>query len=68
MLSLMDCRRDLVNVAGSIVKTLFCVAAIMDSDELRDTINKLYETLSDLVLSVNDIYLCYAWGLGWRSR
>jgi 3-methyladenine DNA glycosylase AlkC len=40
MLSRIDCTRDLVNVAGSILKTLLCVATVMDLDKLHDSVNK----------------------------
>ena len=42
-----------------ILQTLFFVASLTDLDELRDSINKHYNTQSYLVLSVNDMYLCY---------
>jgi tetrahydromethanopterin S-methyltransferase subunit B len=54
MLPGMDRGRGLVNVAGSVFKTLFGVAAVIDLDELHDKVNKMDDTWSDLVLSVNE--------------
>jgi hypothetical protein len=59
MLSGMDRRRDLVNVDGSVLRTSFSVATVMDLDKLHDSVNKLYDTQSDLVHSVIDMnYKC----------
>ena len=54
MLPRMDRRRGLVNVVGSVFKTLFGVATVIDLDQLHDSVNKLHDTQSDLVHSVNE--------------
>jgi tetrahydromethanopterin S-methyltransferase subunit B len=58
MLPRLDRRRGLVNVAGSIFKTLFGVATVIDLDKLHDAVNKLHDTQSDLVHSVNEQLTC----------
>lgn len=55
----MDRRRGLVHVAGFLFKTLFGVPTVTDLEELHDSVNKLCDTRSGLVHSVNEqlIYL-----------
>jgi len=41
-------RRNLVNVAGSLLKKLFGVVTVMDLDKLHGSIKKLYDIQSYL--------------------
>ena len=54
MLPRMDRRIGLVDVAGSVFKTLFGVATVVDLNKLHYSVNKLHDTQSDLVHSVNE--------------
>ena len=54
MLPRMDRRRGLIDVAGSVFKTLFGVATVVDLNKLHYSVNKLHDTQSDLVHSVNE--------------
>jgi hypothetical protein len=47
-------RRGLADVAGSVFKTLFSVATVVDLNKLHYSVNKLQGTQSDLVHSVNE--------------